>query len=227
MAKGTKNSDRRNLFQELSSGVDAMRDDREGRLELRRQTIEPAKLYQLKVTLMETEPPIWRRLRVPGDTTLARLDRIIQTAMGWTNSHLHTFTAGGVVYADPNPEWEIKVRNERRARLGGIAREEGEAFVYEYDMGDSWRHQVVVEDVLVESEDTVRPLCLAGERACPPEDCGGVHGYYETLECLRDPDHEEYEKTKTWIEAMTGGPFDPDAFDIEAVNRALQAFDRP
>ena len=143
------------------------------------------------------------------------------------NSHLHTFTAGGVVYADPNPEWEIKVRNERRARLGGIAREEGEAFVYEYDMGDSWRHQVVVEELLVESEDVVRPLCLAGERACPPEDCGGVQGYYEKLECLRDPDHEEHEQTKTWIEGMTGGPFDPDVFDLEAVNRALQAFHHP
>ncbi len=87
------------------------------------------------VTLMETDPPIWRRLCVPGDMTLARLDQILQTAMGWTNSHLHTFTAGGVVYADPSPEWEIEVRNERRARLDGIAREEGEAFIYEYDLG--------------------------------------------------------------------------------------------
>src|SRR5688572_22968103 len=153
MAKGTKGSKTRNLFQELSSGVQEMRDHREGRLELRRHRIEPAEVYQLKVTLMETDPPIWRRLRVPGDTTLARLDRIIQTAMGWRNSHLHTFTGGGVVYADPNPEWEIEVRNERRARLGSIAKEEGEAFIYEYDMGDSWRHQVVVEKVRVESGD--------------------------------------------------------------------------
>ena len=224
MAKGTKRGQTRSLFQELSAGVGAMRDHREGRLELRRHRIEPAKVYQLKVTLMESDPPIWRRLRVPGDTTLARLDRIIQTAMGWTNSHLHTFTAGGVVYADPNPEWEIEVRNERRARLGSIAREEGEAFIYEYDMGDSWRHQVAVEEVRVESEDALGPLCLAGERACPPEDCGGVQGYYEKLECLRDPGHEGYEETKTWIEAMTGGPFDPDALDLDAVNRALKQF---
>jgi hypothetical protein len=204
MAKGAKVSKKRNLFQELSSGVQAMRDHREGRLELRRQQIEPTRVYQLKVTLMETDPPIWRRLRVPGDTTLARLDRIIQTAMGWTNSHLHTFTAGGVVYADPNPEWEIEVRNERRARLGSIAREEGEAFIYEYDMGDSWRHQILVEEVWVGSPDAIGPLCLAGERACPPEDCGGVQGYYQTLECLRDADHDDYEQTKNWIESMTG-----------------------
>src|SRR5688572_18654098 len=167
MAKGTKGSKTRNLFQELSAGVREMRDHREGRLELRRHRIEPAKVYQLKVTLMETDPPIWRRLRVPGDTTLARLDRIIQTAMGWTNSHLHTFTAGGVLYADPSPEWEIPVKDERRVRLDRIVSEEGEAFVYEYDLGDSWRHQVVVEEVRVKSGDAAVPLCLAGVRACP------------------------------------------------------------
>jgi len=138
--------------------------------------------YQLKVTLMENEPPIWRRLRVPGNTTLPRLDRIIQTAMGWTNSHLHTFTAGGVIYAVPDPEWAIHVKDERRVRLNRIAKE-----------------------------------------ACPPEDCGGVHGYYGTLEILRNPRHKEYRHTKTWIESMTGGPFDADGFDVEAVNAALKA----
>jgi hypothetical protein len=175
-------------------------------------------LYWLKVTLMETDPPVWRRLRVPGKTSLARLDRIIQTAMGWTNSHLHTFTAGGVVYSEPSGEWETPVRNERRTRLEQIAKEAGEAFIYEYDLGDSWRHQVLVEEVWAETGDDTGSVCLAGERACPPEDCGGVHGYYDTLERLHDPHDDEHEQTKTWIEAMTGGPFDPDAFDLEAVN---------
>ena len=172
---------------------------------------------------METDPPIWRRLSVPGDTILRRLDRFIQTAMGWTNSHLHTFTAGGVIYAEPSPEWEIPVKDERRACLERIAREEGEAFVYEYDLGDSWRHQVLIEEVRLGWGDAGGPLCLAGERACPPEDCGGVEGYYQTLGILRNPNHDEYEHTKTWIASMTGGPFDPDAFDIEAVNAALKA----
>jgi hypothetical protein len=79
-----------------------------------------------------------------------------------------------------------------------------------------------VEKVRVESGDAVGPLCLGGERACPPEDSGGVQGYYQTLEILRNPRHEEYQDTKTWIESMTGGPFDPDAFDVEAVNGALK-----
>lgn len=187
-----------------------------------RKRAEHSTTYQLKVTLMETDPPIWRRLRVPGSTTLGRLDRILQTVMGWTNSHLHTFTAGGILYADPDPEWEIEVKDERRARLGQVAKEEGEAFVYEYDLGDAWRHQVLVEEVRVESEDADGPVCLSGERACPPEDCGGVQGYYETLERLRNPRHPEYSETKTWIESMTGGPFDPNAFDIAAVNAALK-----
>jgi len=150
------------------------------------------------------------------------LDRIVQTAMGWTNSHLHTFTAGGVLYAAPNAEWEVEVKDERRVRLAQIAREEGEAFVYEYDLGDSWQHQVLVEEVQVGSGNEV-PVCIAGERACPPEDCGGVQGFYDTLAILRDPKHEEHEDRKVWIEGMTGGPFNPDAFDAEAVNVSLKA----
>jgi hypothetical protein len=88
----------------------------------RNRNLDLPRVYQLKVTLMETDPPIWRRLRVPGNTTLPRLDRIIQTAMGWTNSHLHTFTTGGVIYAVPDPEWGIDVKDERRVRLDRIAK---------------------------------------------------------------------------------------------------------
>jgi hypothetical protein len=196
------------------------------RTSVARKKDEPPRNYQLKVTLMETDPPVWRRLIVPGDTTLARLDRIIQAAMGWANSHLHTFTVGGVLYAEPSPEWEVDVRDERRVRLADIAREEGEAFVYEYDLGDSWRHQVLVEEVIVETGEAHGPRCLGGERACPPEDSGGVGGYYDMLATLRDPDDDEYEGTRTWVESMTGGPFDPEAFDRKAANRAIEALRR-
>jgi hypothetical protein len=183
----------------------------------------PPRAYQLKVTLMETDPPIWRRLVVPGDTTLSRLDRILQAAMGWTNSHLHMFTVGGVLYAEPSPEWGAEVRDEGRVRLADVARAEGEAFVYEYDLGDSWRHQVLVEEVIVEAGEAQGPRCLGGERACPPEDAGGVGGYYDKLLTLQDPGSDEYESTRRWIESMTGGPFDPDFFDLEAANRAIEA----
>ena len=189
-----------------------------------RRKDQPPRTYLLKVTLMETDPPIWRRLVVPGDTTLAGLDRIIQAAMGWTNSHLHTFTAGGVLYAEPSPEWGVEVRDERRVRLADVAREEGEAFVYEYDLGDSWRHQVFVEEVIAGGTDEAgRPRCLGGEMACPPEDSGGVSGYYEMLLTLRDAAGDEYESTRAWVESMTGGPFDPDAFDLEEANKSIEA----
>jgi hypothetical protein len=102
--------------------------------------------------------------------------------MGWTNSHVHTFSAGGVVYAAPDPEWGIEVKDERRVRLDRIAKEEGEAFVYDYDMGDSWRHQVLVEKIGADSIGAKGAVCLSGERACRPEDCGGVHGYCGTLQ---------------------------------------------
>jgi hypothetical protein len=186
-----------------------------------RKKDEPPRTYQVKVTLMETAPPIWRRLIVPGDTTLPRLDRIIQAAMGWTNSHLHTFTVGGVVYGEANPEWEVE--DERRVRLADVAREESEAFVYEYDLGDSWRHQVLVEKVIVETGEARDPRCLGGKRACPPEDSGGVGGYYDKLLTLSDPANDEYETTRVWVESMTGGPFDPDAFDLDAANKAIEA----
>lgn len=188
-----------------------------------RRKAAPPRSYQLKVTLMGTDPAIWRRVVVPGDTTLGWLDRIIQAAMGWTNSHLHLFTVGGVVYGEPSPEWETDVRDEGRVRLSDVAREEGEALVYEYDLGDSWRHQVVVEEIVVEADEARGPRCLEGENACPPEDAGGVDGYYEKLITLADPDKHEYESTRRWIESMTGGPFDPDFFDLEAANKAIEA----
>jgi hypothetical protein len=183
-------------------------------------------LYQIKVTLLESEPPIWRRLRVPGEMTLKQLHRVLQIAMGWTDSHLHTFTAGGVLYGEPSPDWDVKVRSTSRTRLRDVARAEGEAFVYEYDLGDSWCHQVVFEKFAFVDDGDRRPTCLQGERACPLEDSGGVHGYYRTLEILQDRRHEEHEQTKRWVDGMArlaGRPsFDPAAFDVRAVNAALQ-----
>jgi hypothetical protein len=211
----------RDLFQELSSGVRAMRDDREGRVTLRKTSVKASPMYQIKVTLLDSDPPIWRRLRVPGDFSLARLDLVIQSAMGWTNSHAHMFAAGAVLYGDPDQDWDDKVQDERKVRLATIAKAPGATLIYEYDMGDSWRHEVTVEEVAATVGAGV-PLCLAGERACPPEDCGGIDGYYDMLERLRDPASDDYEETRAWIEDATGGPFDPNAFDLKAVNRALK-----
>lgn len=179
--------------------------------------VDDSPVFQLKVTLKGSQPPIWRRVLVRGSTTLYKLDAIIQLAMGWTNSHLHLFYVDDVIYGEPSPEWDA--RDERRVKLGQIVAQAGDGFVYEYDMGDGWRHDVVVEKALPAEPDARYPLCLAGKRACPPEDVGGLWGYAGFLEAIRDPEHPEHADMLDWV----GGEFDPEAFDIDAVNRYLRS----
>lgn len=151
--------------------------------------------YQLKILRLEIEPEIWRRLLVPGGVRLDRLHEIFQAAMGWKNSHLHEFRAGDTRYREPDPEFdEGDVRDERSVRLFEVALSVNDSFLYEYDFGDSWEHVVVAEKILT-SEDSPAglPVCLAGARSCPPEDCGGVPGYESFLEAIRDATHEKHQ----------------------------------
>lgn len=140
---------------------------------------------------------------------------VIQKTMGWETSHLHLFKIGPDEYGDPNPEWP-EVQDHRKVRLYQAAQDIGQ-FVYIYDMGDGWQHEVLVERAYSDKTFTGAPTCLAGERACPPEDCGGIGGYTELLETLRDRLHPEHRRMKQWM----GGPFDPEAFDLAETNRLL------
>lgn len=173
-------------------------------------------VYQLKVTLTDSRPPIWRRIQVPSDITLGKLHRILQAAMGWTDSHLHRFDVKGVSYGLADPELDF--RSERSAKLNEVAPTEGFKFRYEYDFGDSWMHNIVVEKILPADPDQRYPVCIKGKRACPPEDCGGVWGYAELEETLKDPSHPEHEEMMEWLD----GDFDPEAFDLEQVNQELR-----
>ena len=131
----------------------------------------PPKIYRLKVTLKETEPAIWRRILVPSNVTLQRLHLILQEVLGWTNSHLYRFKVGAKEYGEPDPNNEfneLHFINSKRAKLGEVVTAKGNAFVYEYDFGDSWIHDLVVEDILEPVTDARYPICLEGERACPP-----------------------------------------------------------
>ena len=175
-------------------------------------------VYQLKITLQGSKPPIWRRIQVRGSTTLAKLHAILQIVMGWTDSHLHQFIVGDVYYGIPDPDWGDEVKSERRVKLGHIVARVNDRLVYEYDFGDSWAHTIVVEQVLVPEPGTTYPVCLTGKRACPPEDVGGIWGYAEFLEAIRDPRHPEHATMLQWV----GGHFDPQAFDVAAVNRAFK-----
>ena len=179
-------------------------------------------LYQLKISLMNSQPAIWRRLLVPGSVRLSVLHAIIQETMGWTNSHLHEFKMGDTSYSDPEfglQEDDPDVKDEFKARLSEVAPREGASFLYKYDFGDGWRHKILVERILSAAPGQNRsPVCLAGARACPPEDCGGIYGYMEFLEAIRDPSHERHEELLDWI----GGDFDSEAFDLSLVNTRLK-----
>jgi len=185
----------------------------------RRQAMpSKAQVYQIKVTLDESKPPIWRRILVPGDVTLEKLHYILQVAMGWTNSHLHQFIVGETYYSEPHPDYGSEMRNERRVRLNQIVPGEGFKFRYEYDFGDGWLHNLLVEKVLSPEPGQQYPACIKGKRACPPEDVGGIWGYYGFLEAIQNPDHLEHEDYLEWI----GGEFDPEAFDLEETNELLR-----
>ncbi len=175
-------------------------------------------LYQLKITLRGSKPPIWRRLQVRGNTPLATLHAIFQIVMGWTNSHLHQFIIHGVEYGIRDPEYDMDLEDETRVRLEELISAEKEKFIYEYDFGDSWKHEILVEKIVPIEAGVQLPICLQGKRACPPEDCGGIWGYAEFLEAIEDVNHPEHDDMLEWI----GGEFDPEEFDVDSINTDLK-----
>jgi len=177
--------------------------------------------HQLKVTLKEVMPPVWRRITMPSRSTLFDLHRAIQLAMGWENCHLHDFTIGRQRFALPHFEDEVPGLDESIAKLRDVA-PAGTRFLYQYDFGDSWIHNILVEEVVVD-DDALPPACIGGARACPPEDSGGPWGYAEKLQALAGPDDEETEELREWM----GEDFDAERFEMAAVNRALGIAFRP
>ena len=185
-------------------------------------------VFQLKVTLKGTKPPVWRRVLVEGSSTLDKVHAVIQAAFGWWDYHLHEFEIGGTRYGVPDPDdddWGVPTTDESGVRLDAVA-EAGSRISYTYDFGDNWHHDVVVEKVLPADATMTLPACVDGRRACPPEDCGGTGGYEHLLEILADPGHPEHRERLEWI----GRPFDPAAFDPSEFeenlrNAELAAFD--
>jgi len=161
-------------------------------------------VYAIKVTLLGTNPPVWRRFLVERDRTLGQLHGTLQTVMGWTNSHLHQFVFK-------------KQKQSDRTLLGDVLSTRGTKLLYEYDLGDGWQHELLLEEVLAGDESFQR-TCVAGKGNCPPEDCGGPHGYAELLEALQDPTHPEHDFIRDWI----GQDFDPEHFAVDEVNRGLR-----
>jgi hypothetical protein len=174
-------------------------------------------IYQLRITLLDVTPAIWRRVALPGGYTLDRVHRAIQHAMGWQDYHLHSFEIDGSQFGVPDPDGELDLRDELDVRLDAVAGKDSR-FTYTYDFGDWWEHEVVVETVYPAEPDERYPLCLEGERACPPEDVGGAYGYAQFLEALADPGHPEHEAMREWI----GRRFDPVFFDPDPATILLR-----
>lgn len=172
-----------------------------------------ASVYELKITLRDIEPPIWRRLRVRSDITLFKLHGILQATMGWTDSHLHQFVAGGKSYGAPDLEFPAR-ENEKKALVSQVLHAPNDSLEYEYDFGDGWKHDVVLEKVLDGDAGAESPRVIAGERACPPEDCGGPYAYADLLKVLANARHPEHREMLDWV----GGSFDPEAFDVAEIN---------
>jgi len=181
------------------------------------KTADGSLIYRLKVTLKGTKPPIWRRIEVLDRITLAKLHLILQVAMGWTDSHLHHFIIGETYYVEPDPEFGADTVNEKKVKLSQLRLKEKSKFYYEYDFGDSWEHELLIEKIQPAPAGQKAAVCLKGSRACPPEDIGGVWGYAEFLEAIRDPEHPEHEDMLEWV----GDDFDPEAFDLDEVNHYL------
>ncbi|MGL6225999.1 MAG: plasmid pRiA4b ORF-3 family protein [Thermoguttaceae bacterium] len=169
--------------------------------------------YLLKITLLDTKPPIWRRFVVPSNINLGELHYIIQSVMGWHDSHLHAFDIGNEYYGNTDDDLP-----EEKYTLEEVASSKGTTFKYQYDFGDSWDHKIVVENTDYTNPDFPYPIyCIKGAGACPPEDCGGVWGFYDFCEAMADPKHPEHRGLKSWF----GGKYDPAEFSIDVINTRL------
>jgi len=166
--------------------------------------------HQLKITLRNITPPVWRRVVVPAEAPLHHLHQIIQAAFGWQNSHLHAFDVDGVEYGIPHEDNWTPVEDERRVMIDHVIG--AQQLVYNYDFGDGWTHDIALEksfEAGASDAPEVVPNCIDGRRAGPPEDCGGPSGYRELVALLADPNHPDRAQWIDWL----GGEFDPEAFD--------------
>ncbi|MDR9452031.1 MAG: plasmid pRiA4b ORF-3 family protein [Acidimicrobiia bacterium] len=174
-------------------------------------------IHQLKVTLRHVKPPVWRRILVESEVSLAELSAVLVGAMGWMDTHLHLFEVGDRQYGVPDPDWGLDVLDEERFVLDQVLPKVGTKMRWDYDFGDGWEHDVRLEAITLPKGSVKYPVCLAGRRACPPEDCGGPWGYADLLDAMRNPDHPEREELMEWL----APGFDPNHFDREETEQAM------
>jgi hypothetical protein len=178
-----------------------------------------SEIATLRIELLDTDPLIWRQVEVPTSITLKGLHDVVQAAMGWDDQHLWEFRIGRQVYGQPmrGESWGADpILSAAKVLLGEILKPRKTVIDYIYDMGDSWEHRLTLTDVRPGAPDTAYPRYIAGEQAAPPEDCGGVPGFYASLEALADPNHPDHEDVADWLEG-----YDPNAINEPALKRAV------
>ncbi len=211
------------VFVVVKSIIDAMDQclDRSNALGLPRAAEPVEGIYQVKVTLQDLRPPVWRRLLVPPDMPLDQFHLVLQIAMGWDDQHLHGFRLRTKRRPGKRGTWmHLEPQDEGMLRLCDVLQREKDAIFYEYDFGDGWEHRIVLEKILPPDPERVLPVCIKGKRACPPEDCGGVWRYADLVDAYHDPDHPAHEEVVEWM----GPDWDPEAFDLEEVNAGLRGW---
>jgi hypothetical protein len=208
------------IGQRISNGLFAMMEEsfeQDAENRYRRSQAGPATLaYQLKIALEHSKPPIWRRVLV-ADCTLDVLHQVVQAAMGWTNSHMHMFQDGEDSFSDPRFGLDADDYDETQVRLSQLVANGCKKLRYWYDFGDDWWHTINIEKSLKPKSADTFPRCVKGSGACPPEDIGGIWGYYDFLDAIRNPRHERHAELMEWCD-----DFDPDAFNLEETNKALE-----
>jgi hypothetical protein len=196
-------------------------------MEKKKKSGTAGRAYVLRIELAYSEPVIWRKLRVPGSFTLGDLHVALQIAFGWQDSHLHSFTIGSMNYGMSvldrfDPLNELDMADENDFYLDDLGLRKKQTFTYLYDFGDSWEHKIQVTEIISLDENPDMPICLEGERAGPLEDSGGIGGYEEMLEVLKNPKHEEYQEILDWA-----GDYDSEDFSLEYTNRQFKRMFKP
>jgi hypothetical protein len=195
-------------------------------------------LYELKIVLRDIKPEIWRNFVVPANIPLDRLHDVIQIVMGWTETHIHRFEISGKKYTEEPESEQLDGQEEGRVRLGELVRNKGDSFLYVYDFGDNWRHDVILvnprhrpdySDARTMIEGVAPVECLGGARACPPEDVGSVDGYELFCEAIGDPGHEEHYVLRQWYAGLQyhgGDNYDSERFNLEIINTNINRYIR-
>jgi hypothetical protein len=181
-------------------------------------------IYQIQIVLVDSRPKIWRRILIQPDLSLSDFHLAIQIAMGWENDHLHQFIKNKTFYTERlEDDWgwnDLKNVDYKNLKISDLLIKVKDIIEYEYDFGDSWHHDIILEKIMPVDNKTKYPICVDGKLSCPPEDCGGIWGYKNLLKILNKPDREEHEEYLEWV----GEEFDPEKFDKDAVNKKFKKF---